>query len=222
MLVDECAAQRLRDAESAREDSLVLWRNLIFLKEIPNADGAPAFSSDAPERCPLDLAGRYQVGDGNEFAGKISEVSPLGLRVKGPKPGRVGNWCTANVATIGIVEGMVVQARQDSFIVGVVAPTRRLRRLARRLNWHLRRVNNAEVIERRSSERVEMNYAQATLETTDGQVFPCNIFDLSSGGAALHIGPKALYFWIDQAVKLDGRPGRVLRYFPGGVAIQFD
>lgn len=211
MLLEAKAAQLTVETARAREDSLALWRSL-----------KPSDEALLPgDRCALELTGRYRVGDGNEFAGEFSEISPSGLRVKGPKCGEPGNWCTASIVSVGVVEGLVVEARPHSFVVGVVATPRRLQRLAQRINWQLR-LRQEQVEERRASERVEMNRARATIVTGEGQVYRCEIFDLSEGGAALHLGESALYFWLDQPVALDGRAARVLRCFPGGIVIRFD
>lgn len=213
MLLVARASQLTAESTRARADSLALWGRLKLADE--------QILPGAPERCALNLSGRYRVGDGNEFAGEFCEISPLGLRVKGPKCGDVGNWCTASIASVGVVEGPVVEARLHSFVVGVVATPRRIQRLAERLNWQLRR-EREQVEERRASERVEMHHAKATVATGEGQLYTCEIFDLSEGGAALHLGESALYFWLDQPVVFEGREARVLRCFPGGVVIKFD
>jgi len=201
------------EAVRAREDSLALWGRLKRADE-------PILAGE-PERCALELVGRYRVGDGNEFAGEFCEISPSGIRVKGPKRGELGNWCTASIASVGVIEGLVVEARSHSFVVGVVTTPRRLQRLADRLNWQLRR-QWEQVEERRASERVEMNHVRATIATAEGRTYTCEIFDLSEGGAALHLGESALYFWVDQPVTFEGREARVLRCFPGGIVLKFE
>ncbi len=221
MLIQEYAAHLALNTDRAREDSLVLWRSLETASSKRSADRAVPMSADCKEIRPLHMAGRYRVGDGNEFPCVISDLSPSGIRVKGPKSGGPGKWCTTSITSVGIVEGVVVEARQSSFVVGVIAPPRRLRRLAHRLHWQTLR-NDAKVKERRTSERIDMNKAKSTLETDDGRIFPCEIFDLSDGGAALQMGDNALYFWIDQPVRFCERFGRVLRHFPGGLVIKFD
>jgi hypothetical protein len=213
MLLEARASQLTVDAEKSRADSLALWRRLKLADE-PILPGAP-------ERCALVLGARYRVGDGNEFPGELCEISSLGLRIRGPKGGEVGNWCTASISSVGVVEGLVVEARPTSFVFGLVAPPRRLQRLADRLNWQLR-LQREQVEERRASERVEMHHVKATIVTGEGQVYTCEIFDLSEGGAALHLGESALYFWLDQPVAFEGREARVLRCFPGGIVIKFD
>ena len=213
MLLEARAALLTVEATRARADSLALWSRLRL------ADAA--YDPDAPDRCALELTGRYRVGDGNEFAGEFCDISPLGLRVKGPKSGELGNWCTASIGLVGVVEGLVVEARPHSFVVGVVATPRRLQRLAERFNWQLKRQSD-QVEERRASQRVEMNRVRASIATGEGQVYSCEVFDLSEGGAALHLGDSALYFWLDQPVTFEGRDARVLRCFPGGVVIKFE
>ncbi len=221
MLFDETATRLPPDADRARTDSLVLWQSLIILSDDANEDDAPALVP-AAERCALDLPARYRFGEGDEYKGEICEISPLGLRLSGPNSARPGSRCSANIAHVGIVEGLVVRAERDSFVLGLIAPRRRLRRLAKRLNWQIRRINNDEIIEKRSSERVEMNYASATIETANGQTRLCGILDLSKEGAGLHIGPSSIHFWIGQPVRLDGRSGQVVRTFTEGFAIKFD
>ena len=195
--------------ERAREEAKLLWQYI------------EATGLRPPERLSLDLTGRYHVGDGSEFGCDVPDLSSLGLRVRGPKVGREGESFVGHIEALGIVEGVVVQAREQSFVVGVVATPRWLRRLSERIVWHARRMAQ-EVVERRASERVEMNSAEATLHTIEGVSYACRIFDLSEGGAALHLGTNALYFWIDQPVVFSGRPAVVLRLFPGGVVIKFD
>ncbi|HXT08165.1 MAG TPA: hypothetical protein VN715_14650 [Roseiarcus sp.] len=213
MLLEAKAPQLAEEAERARDDSRALWRRLRPADQ--------TLLSGAPERCELELTGRYRVGDGNEFPGEFCEISPLGLRIKGPKCGELGNWCTASVDAIGVVEGLVVAVWRNSFVVGVVATPRRLQRLGERLNWQLRRQREL-VEERRASERVEMHHAKATIVTAEGQNYSCEIYDLSEGGAALHVGESALYFWLGQPVAFEGREARVLRSFPGGIVIKFE
>lgn len=213
MLLEARASQLTVEAAKAREDSLALWRRL----KLPDTP----ILTDEPERCVLALTGRYRVGDGNEFPGEFCEISPLGLRVKGPKGGELGKLCTASIASIGMVEGLVVEARSHSFVVGVMATPRRLMRLADRFNWQLRLLSE-QVEDRRASERVEMNHVRATIATAEGRSYSCEIFDLSEGGAALHLGESALYFWVDQPVTFEGREARVLRCFPGGIVLKFE
>ena len=149
-----------------------LWRSLEAVqgKRSPYSDPRP--ESDGDESLPLRLTGRYRVGDGNEFPCEFLDLSPLGLRLRGPKSGELYKWCTASIASVGLIEGLVVEAKQSSFVVGVIAPPRRLQRLAQRLHWQALR-NAAKVQERRASERVEMNNASGAIETEDGRSFVC-------------------------------------------------
>ena len=209
------------DAQLARQNSLSLWRSLETVQGKRSLYGDPHPESDGDESLPLRLTGRYRVGDGNEFPCEFVDLSPLGLRLRGPKSGELYKWCTASIASVGLIEGLVVEAKQSSFVVGVIAPPRRLQRLAQRLHWQALR-NAAKVQERRASERVEMNNASGAIETEDGRSFSCEVYDLSDGGAALHLGANALYFWENQAVRFGDRFGRVLRHFPGGLVIKFD
>ena len=210
MMTDLDTCLPVQDIEKARAGALELWRQLELIGK-----------SRPRERLALELTGRYRVGDGNEFACEFPEASPLGLSIKGPKIGRVGDWCLCNIVSVGIVEGVVVQVSQHAFVAGVIAPPRRIHRLAERLNWQIS--SGAEdVTDRRASPRIEMNATDGQLETSDGHVFTARIFDVSEGGAALHLGAEALYFWVDQPVTFQGRPAKVLRYFPGGIVIKYE
>ena len=209
MIPQETIVLTPNNLERARADAAVLWEYVA------------ASGLRVAERAPLDLTGRYHVGDGSEFGCEVTELTPQGLRVRGPKVGREGEGFVGHVEALGILEGAVVEAREQSFVVGIVGTPRWLRRLSERVIWQLRRAAQ-EVVERRASERVEMNSAAATLQTVEGASHACRIFDLSEGGAALHLGANALYFWVDQPVLFSGRAGRVLRLFPGGVVIKFE
>ena len=209
MMLEDNASPLPRNVERAREDARLIWSYIEAASKAPG------------ERIALGLSGRYHVGDGSEFGCEAPDISPLGLRVRGPKIGREGEWFVGHFEALGIVEGVVVHSREQSFTVGVVGTPRWLRRLSERLIWGIKR-KAEEVVERRASERVEMNASESTLQTGQGQNCPCRVFDVSEGGAALHLGANALYFWVDQPVSFGGRAARVLRLFPGGVVIKFD
>jgi hypothetical protein len=218
---EKSANQQTFHLKKAEEDSLALWREVIIAENNWKSDEVFRRQPVEPESIALKLTGRYQVGDGSEFDCEVNEISPLGLGISGPKEGHVGQWCTANVASVGIVEGIVIHAELGSLTIGIIGLPSRIRRLGRRFRWLLQQ--EAEPVEdRRSSERIEMKHAAATIKTSEGRIFPCQIFDLSEGGAALHLGSNSLYFWADQPVTMDDRPGHVLRIFPGGFVIKFD
>jgi hypothetical protein len=221
MLPSENVNQQTIALENARLDSLSLWQEVIIEDASSRSDEVFLREPDDAESRPLKLTGRYQVGDGSEYDCEILEISPMGIRIRGPREGRVGQWCIANIASVGIVEGVVAHADIGILTIGIIALPSRIRRLARRLRWQLRR-EAEQIPDRRASERIELKHTAATLKTSDGREFSCQIFDISEGGAALHLGSNALYFWADQPVTMDGRPGHVLRIFPGGFVVKFD
>ena len=209
------------DFEFAREDSGALWRSLEIAtgRQRPFEENVTRLNRGESLR--LDLSGRYQLADANEFICRIPEISPRGLRIDGPWPALRGQRGAVNIAAVGIVDGVVIEASHASFVFGLVASPRRIRRLSQRFAWQIRRTAEA-LEERRASERVEMRHKPARLESMQGRTYECQIFDLSEGGAALHLGAEALYFWVEQPIRLDGRNGTVLRHFPGGLVVKFD
>jgi hypothetical protein len=221
MLPSENVNQQTIALENARQDSLALWQEVIIEDKSSKSDEVFLREPDDADSRPLKLTGRYQVGDGSEYDCEILEISALGIRIRGPREGRVGQWCIANITSVGIVEGVVAHADIGTLTIGIIALPSRIRRLARRLRWQLRQ-EAEQLPDRRASERIELKHAGATLKTSEGREFSCQIFDISEGGAALHLGSNALYFWADQPVTMDGRPGRVLRIFPGGFVVKFD
>jgi hypothetical protein len=221
MLTHRREIQLAQEVERARADSLELWQKVVALQENFLLNDTVARFPDSVKGLPLNLKGRYQVGDGNEFDCEIRKISPFGIDLRGPKEGRLGKGCAANIASVGIVEGIVVQAAGLSLTVGIIAFPSRIQRLARRLRWQMRRTMD-QLRERRASERIEMNRATALLKTLDNRIFPCEVFDISEGGVAVHLGANALYFWVDQPVMFEDRAAHVLRSFPGGIVITFD
>ena len=154
MLFDKNVAKFAPDAKRAEDDSLTLWRELRCAFARTRTEDTSCHEFDDVESVSLNLAGRYRVADGNEYSCEIVDISPRGIHIDGPRSAGLGNWCTANISSVGIVEGVVIRAQVEFFTLGVIAPPRRLRRLAQRLSWQLQRKKSGKVTERRSSERI--------------------------------------------------------------------
>src|SRR5580704_8280448 len=98
MLPSENVNQVTIALENARQDSLALWQELIIEEKASRSEEVVLREPDDPNGGPLKLTGRYQVADGREYDCEILEISPLAIRIRGPRDGRLRQWCIANIA----------------------------------------------------------------------------------------------------------------------------
>lgn len=170
------------------------------------------------DRVVLTLPGRYMLADGQEFDCEIIDASPVGVAIRGPLPGDLGERVVAYVQELGRIEGVVVRRAADWFAVELQVPSSRLQKLANRIGELARR--RAEgAPERRSSERVDLDDERATLRLTDGREFAAVLIDLSIESAALEVDVAPP---VGAAVTVGERRAHVSRHFVGGVAVTFD
>jgi hypothetical protein len=168
-------------------------------------------------RVALTLPGRYMLADGQEFDCQIIDVSPVGVAIRGPLPGNLGERVVAYVQELGRIEGVVVRRAVDWFAVELQVPSSRLQKLASRIGEVARR--RAEgASERRSAERVDLDQERATLRLSDGREFVAGLIDVSIDGAALEVDVTPP---IGAAVTVGERRAHVSRHFAGGVAVTF-
>jgi hypothetical protein len=214
------SAELERPGEASRQ----LWSYLVESRLWPGPPGRERGRGEKggpEETIALSLPGRYLLRDGSEFPCRALDISPSGIAMRGVAGGHEGDWIITNFRALGRIEGVMARKTGINFVMDIDATPVGLERLARKIGWHIRR-QRGELPERRKHERVERGQRKSTLRTLDGQEITGELLDDSAGGAAVQLGEAALYLWIGQPVTLDGRPGSVLRYFPGGIVLRFD
>jgi len=172
------------------------------------------------DRIALGLHGRYMLADGKEFECDIVDVSPVGVAIRGPLAGDLGERVIVYVEELGRLSGVVVRrsASDDWFAIELRVPAYKINKLAMRIDWLARRLAEG-LPERRRSARFDRDQEQTTLSLPDGRQLQANLLDVSAGGAALEVDVKPP---VGASVSVGQRRGRVSRHFAGGIAVKFD
>jgi len=172
------------------------------------------------DRVALKLPGRYMLADGKEFDCQTIDVSPVDVAIRGPFAGDVGERVVAYVQELGRFEGVIVRRSTDDewFALDLRFPLNKVRKLAARIDWLVRRQTEG-LPERRRHVRVDQDQERTTLLLSDGREFEAGLIDVSTAGAALEVDATPP---VGAAVTVGNRRAHVSRHFAGGVAVTFD
>jgi hypothetical protein len=180
--------------------------------------GEPKSERRRYDRVALKLPGRYMLADGQEFDCQIIDVSPVGVAIRGPMVGDIGERVIAYIQELGRIEGVVVRRADDWFAVELRIPSARLHKLATRIDGLTKRKAEGAP-ERRAYNRVDLDQEYVTLRLSDGREFAAGLMDVSIESAALEVDVKPP---LGAIVSVGERRARVSRHFAGGIAITFD
>jgi hypothetical protein len=167
------------------------------------------------ERVPVNLPGRYMLEDGAEHPCECLDISVGGVRLRGPIAGPWGSRVVAYIEGIGRLEGYIVRRAIGWFALEVHSTARKGERVQERIAWLLEATN----FERREPAEQQFVRREVALETLDGASHPAQLTDITRQGAALLTEGK---YEVGERLRLDHRDARVVRSFPGGVALAFD
>ncbi len=182
------------------------------------SQGDSTFERRRQDRVVLTLPGRYMLADGKEFDCQIVDVSPVGVAIRGPLAGDLGERVVAYVEELGRIEGVIVRRSSDGFAMELRVSSNKQHKLATRIDWLVRR--QAEGLpERRSFARVDQDQERTTLQLSDGREFAAALIDVSSNSAALEVDVTPR---VGAAVIVGKRRAHVSRHFAGGIAVAFD
>jgi hypothetical protein len=168
-------------------------------------------------RVPVALLGRYMLASRQEYPCQTTNISPGGLSVVAPVRGAVGERVVVYLEHIGRVEGEITRHTAEGFALSFAATPRKREKIASQLTWL---ANRAELglPEDRRHERLVPRSAMTELRLDNGRVFPARIIDVSLSGVAVTMADRLP---ISTAVVVGRTPGKVVRHFEGGVAIEF-
>jgi hypothetical protein len=170
------------------------------------------------ERFEVALPGRCMLFDRLEYPCWTIDVSPSGLGIVGLNKGDIGERIVAYISQIGRVEGMIARHFNKGFAFEIQAPAFKREKLANRIGWLIR----SQTLDAPDGRRHERTYAesqQTRLRTPDGREFPATLIDISAPGAALSVDVAPP---IGSAVTVGRTAARVVRHFPGGIAVSFN
>jgi hypothetical protein len=170
------------------------------------------------ERFEVALPGRCMLFDRLEYPCWTVDVSPSGLGIVGLPKGNIGDRIVAYISQIGRVEGVIARHFSKGFGFEIHAPALKREKLGRRIDWLIQR-ETLDATEGRRQERMCAESRQTTLTIPDGRQFPAELIDISGPGAALSVNVAPP---IGSAVTLGRTAARVVRHFPGGIAVSFN
>ncbi len=163
------------------------------------------------------MFGRYMLPDKSEHACQIRDLSPDQARFSGAQLAHVGEHIIAYIEEIGRVEGDVIEASADSFLLMFTVPASKRDKIAAKLNWMQNR-DDQGTEEMRRHTRHEPRDTNTVLTLPDGRSYECEILDISLSGAAIK---ASVIPSIGTQVTLGKTRGTVTRIHECGVGIEF-
>jgi hypothetical protein len=171
------------------------------------------------QRVKVNLLGRYMLMDRREFPCQVINMSPGGIALVAPVPGRMGERVIAYIDHLGRLEGKVTRLLDNGFAMTVEATLRKRDKLAAQLTWLANR-NILNLPEDRRHGRFTPQKTTARLLLPNGANVACRVIDLSQSGAAIGVSQEQRPA-IGAMVSVGKVPGRVVRYVDHGFAIEF-
>ncbi|MDE3174574.1 MAG: PilZ domain-containing protein [Pseudomonadota bacterium] len=170
------------------------------------------------QRVEVHLPGRYMLEDGSEFPCVCIDVSVGGVRLRAAQAGPWGSRVVAYIDGIGRLEGYIVRRAPGWFALETRVTPRKGERVEERIAW-IRESEAAASPDTRRLSRQFVERQDVTLSTVDGRQETAQLTDISRDGAAV-LTEAAME--IGERVRLDNRRARVMRVFPGGLALKFE
>jgi hypothetical protein len=139
------------------------------------------------ERAALRLPGRCMLGNRREHHCMTIDLAACGVAVECGDKGQIGDHIVAYIDQLGRMEGEIARQLQNGFAFKILAPPRKIEKLAARIAWLIQR----EVFglpDARRQERVETDDRQIILTTPDCVEHRATLIDISSQGAASNVG----------------------------------
>jgi hypothetical protein len=162
------------------------------------------------------IFGRFMMPDHSEHPCQVTDVTEEGATfISGLQPAP-GITLVAYVEELGRVEVTTTGLRDNGFSVKYTAQGPRLERLKTKIEFLLGKQNGGA--ENRKHTRYEPVERKSQVTLPDGRVYNCEVIDISLSGAAIktEILPN-----LGTYLMLGRMKGRVVRYLPEGVGIEF-
>lgn len=169
------------------------------------------------ERSQLTLLGRYMLPDKREFPCQVRNISAGGMLIVCPEPGETGDRVIAYIDEVGRVEGIVARVEKNSAAIEFTVSRPKQEKIVETLTWLLAH-QRGKAEETRRHRRIRAEESQSQLALTDGRSYPCEVIDISMGGASVKV---AVSLSLGTEVILGKMRGRVVRLHNEGVGIQF-
>jgi c-di-GMP-binding flagellar brake protein YcgR len=168
-------------------------------------------------RVKVALLGRYMLPNRQEYACQTLDMSPGGAAFTAPVRGQMGDKIIVYLEHIGRIEGEIVRHIDNGFACTISATARKRDKIAAQLTWLINR-EELGLPEDRRHERIAPRDPRTMLRMSDGREFHARLIDISLSGAAISVDAKPP---LGTPVMLGATPGKVVRIFQDGVAIEF-
>ena len=152
------------------------------------------------------------------FACRTTRVSPYRMLVDVPVTGKVGDHLTSYFRDFGKLDGHISDTSPGCFLLELDMSYATRERLANKLTWLEGKLRDPETLDQREHPRVIPAQPRSTLTLADGAIHECTIIDMSVTGAAVsaELQPE-----VGTPLAVGACVGRVVRVFPGGLAVEF-
>jgi hypothetical protein len=169
------------------------------------------------QRVGLAVLGRYMLATRQEYPCQSVDVSPGGLSLMTPVRGLIGERIVVYLEHIGRIEGQIVRHTEHGLALSITATLRKRDKLASQLTWLANR-QSLGLPEDRRHERITPRHLAVQVKLANNREVTGRLVDVSLSGAAVTLGQPPE---IGAAITLGRTPGRVVRRFEGGVAVEF-
>ena len=170
-------------------------------------------------RVKVSLPGRFMRANRQEFSCLTIDMSPGGVDFYAEEPVDPAERIVAYIDQIGRVEGHVARSWSTGFAIHMKLPAPKRERLADQLTWLANR-RDLGLPEDRRHERIRPRHVRTTLILPRGREVLATIVDLSQSGVALALS-RPVSPEVGTPVTVGGTPGRIVRLFNEGVAVEF-
>lgn len=169
-------------------------------------------------RVAISLLGRYMLNNRQEYPCQTVDFSPGGIALIAPVRGAIGERVVCYFENIGRIEGEVVRHTEPGFAITINATPRKRDKLAAQLTWLANR-HELGLPEDRTHERIVPVHKMVNLTIDEGVSLKGRLIDVSLSGAGIALEMRPA---IGIPITVGSTPGRVVRHFKDGIAVQFN
>ena len=162
------------------------------------------------------MFGRFMLPDMTEHPCQVTNLTVDGAIFMTDQAPGGGQQIVAYIDDIGRVEAITADRVPGGFRVLFSLSGSRRDRFISRLAWLAGR--NAKTADSRRHARYEPKDAKSSITLPDGRAYPCEVIDISLSGAAVKVDVVPS---LGTHIVLGKMRGRVVRYHPTGIAIEF-
>jgi len=184
---------------------------------VPRSCAQRAVDRRRHHRVRLPLLGRYMLASRHEYPGQSVDISPGGLSLMTPVRGLVGERIVIYLEHLGRIEGQIVRHTEIGLALSISATIRKREKLAAQLTW-LANHQGLGLPEDRRHERIVPRHSAVTVMIPARGEAAGRLIDVSLTGAGLSLAERPP---LGTVITLGKTPGRVVRHFEGGIAVEF-